>query len=367
MKRITMLVLASYIISIMIIPFAFAEANAEPTLLAVDTTATENGDDGKTRPKPMLVQKRQVTVQKVKVARERYQNALTRYKGLKDAHKAHKEEFQDTKKDLKECQTLGEDCSELEDQAFEDAQKYLLNVIDRMIEQLEQLKARFEGADSITDEQENEALSHINRVLAALEEIKTDVENAEDKDDLQEASKQLRRIWQNAQKAMKKNTYRMIGRKVGLIVNQAEGLGNKLDCALSTVNNTSEIQELLDKYDRLVAAAHDEFDLAREAWESEDDVDSAKEHIKNGHEYLKEAHELVKEIVKKLREADATLRCGRDRPTLAAASDSDDSDEADEEDEEESDEDDSDEEDEEDESEDDEEDESEEEEEELET
>jgi len=176
----------------------------------------------------------------------------------------------------------------------------------------------------LSEEEAGIIISDIDEKILETEEIMSEVESSEDKSGIRETANTMSRFWKKAKNRVNIHTGRLINAKVGEIIKRSEHLEEKMDCTLASMEEegieTSEINDKVDLFSKLIIGARDKFKTSREYFQkareigdetqSEDELSNtidlvaeAKALVREAHDDLNEAHTLLKEIMSDIRDA----------------------------------------------------------------
>lgn len=250
------------------------------------------------------------------IAKEKVQNAERRYKEAKDRYKDAREKYQDARerwnanKDrVQACkEDDSEECVAARAEARSSAIDQLDRALDAVINQIEKLKSRVEGADSLSEEQAAEMLSSLDTKLAEAQALKEKVAALGDdasKDEISALATETRALLKSLDRGVKKTAGKTVNAKIGNIILRSKQMATRLDHALVKLaeqgKDTSGVEGLVDEFHTSLADAETSYESAREKFAA-DDVKGAHKDVRAAHAKLKEAHTTLKEIVKSIRD-----------------------------------------------------------------
>ncbi len=264
-----------------------------------------------------LLKKRFVAQDKLLEFQSKYLKAKQKYLEVKGKHLEIRDEFLGLKDDLVKCKASKENCTELENKTFEKAQEDLLAISDRLIQHLEKLKSKVEGAENLNETEVDEAIDKIDSWIEDLEDAKDDVEAADNLDELKEASEAIRAVWKDMQYSAFRYAERVIYSTVGQIFSRSELLEKKLETVIVKLKdkevNTTEMEDLLDNFSAKVDDAREKMRDANDMFEkakdlrddgdtegTKDKLEEAKNLTREAHQDLKEAHKILMDLVHKI-------------------------------------------------------------------
>ena len=214
---------------------------------------------------------------------------------VKDRYKDARDEFQKVKLQGSENAAASED--------FVNATKdYLNNTIDYMIEHLEDVQERVEESG---DESADAESDRIQEYMDSLEAEKENVADAETKQELGAIARSIRNIWADAQKDAKSSATKSVNNRINNFLDKAESVSLRIEDEINRLKDqgvdTTELEEMLEDYNELIAEANQNHELAKEAYQNNDAKETNKQ-LRETVQSLKEAGKVLNEMVKELKE-----------------------------------------------------------------
>ncbi|MBU2589148.1 MAG: hypothetical protein KKB39_00115 [Nanoarchaeota archaeon] len=258
------------------------------------------------------------------VAKEKLQNARQNFEKAKEKFGLAKEKFQQTKNKFENAKGLqickdspdSEECNLAREELTLLAKDKLLDQIGILLENLEQIQAKAEENEALSEEDLQKVLTFVEEKKAQLELIKAEIEAAETKDEIVEAAKNLKQAW-NKERVQAHVGFMLNARMAGILVS-ADHLEAKLERVLERMiengKDTSVVEPLVADFDSKLVVAKEKFeasqDLFAEARELEAQdratkVQEAQALLKESKDALREANVILKDIVQELRNANA--------------------------------------------------------------
>ena len=179
-------------------------------------------------------------------------------------------------------------------------QNFVLNKVDKIINTLEKIKAKVESTEDLSEEEKAEIVSSIDKEIAAIEAAKDTLENSEDDEAIKVATETIKNAWKKTQKAMKRNVNRLIGAKIGGILNKIDKLEIKLDRILERLGEPADLEALNSEFQSHIDAAEASFESARTAFAS-GEMQEMTDYLREAHSHLKEAHFVLRDLVTGIR------------------------------------------------------------------
>lgn len=181
-------------------------------------------------------------------------------------------------------------------EAMDAAKEYLTGTVDYMIERLETIKEEGDHPEEVNE--------RIDGYIDRLEAQKDDIAAADTRKDLSEATRDVRKIWNDAQKDLKKARAQNINGGLANYLEKADSISERLQNEIDRLNeegeDTEELQEMLDEYNKLIEEAKQTHERAREAYQNgdEDAGDQLREAIK----LTNEANDKLRKITQEMKE-----------------------------------------------------------------
>jgi len=216
--------------------------------------------------------------------------------------------------ELRSCKGKNtEECKQKRATGKKTIKQTLLNSADHVLKLLNDAKARIEASEI---ESKEEAIGKIDAQITNIEAAKAKVEALTEESTREEynsANKELRNAINEARKDLRKSTYSLVSRRMGLVIGMAEQLEKRLENALAKLAekgvDTSGVE--LDAFKAKVSEAkslHAEaialFEQSKTAAnDAKDLVKQANEKLREAHAALKESHKILKDIVNQLKRA----------------------------------------------------------------
>jgi hypothetical protein len=212
-----------------------------------------------------------------------------------------------------------------------DKQEFLLAAADRVLELLNNLKARVEASDV---EDKEAQLADINAAIEAMTNAKAEISAIDTttatREEIRAAANDLREAWKQAQSVLKKGALHVVNKRVGNVIQRMDHLSDKLERILAHLTekgfDVSAAAELQTQFDAKVDSAETHYTASKSAFDS-GDVQTANKEMRLAMSDLKDANSILKDIVKSIRshtkgEALAEAEASADTNTTTEASDS---------------------------------------------
>ncbi|WP_305064806.1 hypothetical protein [Methanococcoides sp.] len=180
-------------------------------------------------------------------------------------------------------------------EAMDAAKEYLTGTIDYMITRLETTKE--EG--SYNEEVNATIDTYIDRLEAQID----DVDAADTRKDLSEATRDIRKIWSDAQKDLNRMRAQRINSGLVNYLEKIDGvserLQNEIDSLTEDGEDTEDLQEMLDDYNALIEEAKQAHEHAREAYQNGED--DAGEQLRKSIRLTNEANTKLRALVQEMK------------------------------------------------------------------
>ena len=221
-------------------------------------------------------------------------------------------DYSDAKKDFHELRIKikNKEASADSEEAINATRNYMNKSIDLMIKHLENVNNNVqENADGDTADEISEI---INEYIRQLEEQKENVGSAETRQEFAEVAKEVRKIWQSAEKRAKYFAGKSVDRRLDNYLAKSDALALRIEGEINRLNESGEdvgdLEEMLAEYNELIEEAKLNQELAREAIrnrngdsDDEDAVDDANKYMREATKNIQEANKVLKEIFDELK------------------------------------------------------------------
>jgi chromosome segregation ATPase len=289
-----------------------------------------------------LYRKREIAADRLKFWKEEYANATKRFTEALKNEREHRDAWLEKKDEWKKAckNSTSAECKELEAATVERAKEYLDKSVSVMIEHLNQIKAKVESADTISDEQADEIISVIEARIEELENILDEVEKADTKEEVKAAVQDLDAVWKRTRWNAVAFVAHILNTRVDSVITKSEKLEDRLNCALAEMKeagkDTSAVEAKVEEFSGLVQDAKDDWKEARDLYteiiglakdnengssneEIKDKAEEMKSLGESSRDKLKDAHELLVEITKDIKASGVDLTgCDAKDPELAS-------------------------------------------------
>lgn len=254
---------------------------------------------------------RQVAQQQIEQARQRYLQAKEKYLNARNRYMNARQRVIQNREKIKACFQEGADTEGCEDH-LNVSKEFLLNTADSLIAALEKVKEKVEASEDINSTTYAELMEELQNVIAELEMAKDNLEDAETVEDIRAAAAELKELWPDAKRLLKRGTGRLLNSKIGGIIARSEALESRLERIIAKLEeegiDTSFIDGMMDDFSQKVQLAKDKYELAREKWtqaktpgEVDDIVREGNEFMKQARDYLEEANQKIRDIIREIK------------------------------------------------------------------
>lgn len=232
-----------------------------------------------------------------------------------------REEIKQRVKACKENQS--EECKQLREIGRYIAKGVLERALNHTIMQLENVKERITNNANLTDEQKQEIIEKIDELIAKLNELKEKLESAETGQAIREIIKEYKGLRHNLNLQLRIRVHAMKQKRVGLVIQRAQHLEQKLEKFLEKCNDTAkqaEIQEMIDEFKAKIDEALSYYEENKAIWEElkntnwddmtaeqkrellKEKIKEASEKLKQAHLALRDAQHILRDIIKELKQ-----------------------------------------------------------------
>ena len=235
-----------------------------------------------------------------------------------------------------------EECKILQNEVRALTKDYLLNVADTLIAHLQRIKEKVLSSEELEEGEVNEIVNNIDSKISELEKVKLEIRDADSREKLIEVVKNMRTILKDVKIESDEDVGKLRKGHIGEIIKRSEKLEIKLQRVLEKFDNDGQnitnIQPLIDDFNKKISDAREHYNLAIELFdkakqfertnETNQTIEVRHQYIKDAHEHLrvahndlKEANEILKQIFRALKGIDDDVeeeikrdRCWSDRP-----------------------------------------------------
>ena len=249
-------------------------------------------------------------------AKGRFLDAKEKYSEAKEKYADTGLEFQDAKEKIAECKDQNTtECAQLEDEIRAKAKEHLLNIADVIIENLNKIKTKAESSEDLTEEEAAELIEKIDAQIQEIEDIKAKIEAAETKEEITEAAKELKDKWALLKENAEVHAGRVVNARIGGIIVKSKQLEDKLNKVLERMAekgiDTSPVESLVTEFNAKIDSAAEHYKLAVEKFEEvkatetpdSEIINEAQEHMKEAHNALQEAQQILKDITSAIKQS----------------------------------------------------------------
>ncbi len=255
--------------------------------------------------------------ERIEKLKEQRKDIREELKERKEILKSRRDNFLDLKKELKECRSDEEKCNELRIDLKIKSRDYMEEASERILLLAEKTKVKIE-VSNLSNETKTKLLNNLNSSTELVLEAKIKIDSLNEnstKEEVKEAAKNLRESWHSLKKLIKITNAVFVENKLGLIIERAEHLDDKLNRFLDKLEaegkNTAEIEAKIDEFNLHIKNAKEKREQAinilvdaklnLENGERSEEVEEAHKLFREAHQELKKAHQLLKEIVRNIR------------------------------------------------------------------
>ncbi len=270
--------------------------------------------------KDELFKKRLIAKNRMIELEQKYQKARGRFLELVQAHNRKRMAWLEAKDALKEAckDPESQECRDAEAEAIEKAREFLSNSIERAAEHLNQILARVQASEGLTEEEAQDIEDDITQALDKLDSLKEELESASSKEEIKDIARQLDAMWARFEFRVAAHAAHSFNARVRVIIKQTERMEGQFDCAIALIEEegieTGELEDLVDAFSIQVAEAKASYEKAKDVyheimdmdWENERDeirkkAKEMQDHVKDAHADLREAHKTLTDIYRAIR------------------------------------------------------------------
>ncbi|MEA1984918.1 MAG: hypothetical protein U9N13_04630, partial [Euryarchaeota archaeon] len=182
------------------------------------------------------------------------------------------------------------------DEMLDIGKTYMNSTIDYMITRLA------DHQDSL--DEDSEEYDVIGDYISKLEQERENADAAQSRKELAEVSRSIREIWRDASDNMKQFRVHHIVGNIDRYLAKSETISTRIADEIQrldlTGEETSDLEDLLDRYNELIEEIERNKELGLEAYEEGND--EAPKYLSETHSAIKEANDVLKDILKELKD-----------------------------------------------------------------
>ncbi|NOR85967.1 hypothetical protein GQ473_07705 [archaeon] len=253
---------------------------------------------------------------------QKYKLAGDKYVAAKEKYLENKNQLVKLNAELKLCEgSETEECVALRVEVQEHAKDYLLNAATSAIGVLEKMQSKIDSSEDLDSETVANISAKIESKIQELEGIMVKIEAAQTKEELKSAAEELKSLLDGVKNQVTYNAERVKVARVGLIVERSEHLELRLEAILADMEvqniSVSDIDEKIVEFTDKIAAAREQYALAKSLFIDASDavnqgqiIKESNVYIKEAQEELQEAHKVLVEILKIVKDNGGNLNAG---------------------------------------------------------
>jgi len=258
-------------------------------------------------PRPELyVQNRVTTANHIKA---NVQDTASQYRTAKQRIVTVRNDYADAKKDFQDIKIKinNKKVSADSEEASEATRAYMTRTIEYMITHLETVQENAENADGDSADEISET---IGGYIEQLQQQQANVESAQTRQEFAEAAKEVRSIWNNAEKDAKYFAGQSVNARLNNLLAKSEGLSLRLESEINRLNaegeDTEELEAMLAEYNGLIGEAEQNQELARKTIQNRngqniDAVNEANQHMRQATKNIQDANVVLKDMFNELK------------------------------------------------------------------
>ena len=232
------------------------------------------------------------------------------YKERKDSYHEYRDELSRMKEEAKECSE--DECAEKKTELKRGVKKHLLKTGDLIGSSLQKLLNRIEASEGLTDEEKEEATTKLKALEETLEAKQAEVEALADgatSEEVRKAIQGLKKTWQDVRKMQRRVVASLTNAKQEKLVEKHDryydSMQSKIDKLAEQGVDTSELEELLQKFASQTEELKDDHQTTKDRWQEaidEEGRERYKEAQEEVREDLKQSKEILREFVSEFKE-----------------------------------------------------------------
>ncbi len=228
-------------------------------------------------------------------------NNVAQYRSEKERIVTVRNDYVNAKKDFQDLRIKinNKKVSADSEEAIEATRAYMTHTIEYMITHLETVQENVEnrGGDSADEVSET-----IGGYIEQLEQQKENVESAQTRQEFVNVAKEVRKIWNDAQKRAKFISGQSVNKRLNIFLAKSEGISLRLESEINRLNaegeDTEELKEMLAEYNRLIGEARQNQEDARYIFQNRNGQNNA----------VNEANQCLRQAAKNIHDANLVLK-----------------------------------------------------------
>lgn len=235
--------------------------------------------------------------------------ALERYKQSRSDFTQAKGEYIQARQDfLTAKQRFG-----IRDRAtLEAAKNFMMKANVATIRHLESFRSFVKSDFALSDGEKDAIIAEIDADIAWLEGKQSEINSATDRESLVAISKEVRDYWQGVRTDMKSYTGKMLGARADWLLDQASIARNRVQEAIDEAKlagkDTTEAEAVLADFDAKVALAEEEYDKAKESFQSINSISNADKFFREANQFFMKGNTYLRQAYQDLRSAYTSIR-----------------------------------------------------------
>ncbi len=237
------------------------------------------------------------------------QDTASQYRSAKERIVTVRNDYADAKKDFQDLKIKinNKKVAADSEEASEATRAYMTRTMEYMITHLETVK---ENAENTGGDSTDEVSETIEGYIEQLQQQQANVEFAQTRQEFAEAAKEVRNIWNDAQKSAKYFAGQSVNERLNNVLAKSEGLSLRLEGEINRLKaegeNTEELEEMLAEYNELIEEAKLNHERARETiqtrnGQNDDAVSEADQHMRQATKNIQDANGVLKDMFDELK------------------------------------------------------------------
>lgn len=238
--------------------------------------------------------------------KSKYQSARTQY--LKEINwwKTTRQQFQNARTKFQNLKN-----PEARQNYEKNAEKFLEKTIDVLIKQLESLKTWVENRSNLSEDEKQKIIAEIDKDIAWLEQQKSEITDASI-EEIRAKAREIKQYWRKHRVKVKKITAQTMTARLDWVIARFENVSQKISDKIEELKSagvdTTELETLLEDFNKKVELAKEKYQAAKEDYENISSLEDAnqlaaqvRQFTKEANQYLREAHAKLVEIIKEMK------------------------------------------------------------------
>lgn len=300
-----------------------AKERASESVDAAKERASQRADAARESARERVDTVKAGEVERINAARERATQAREDYAKKRGELKEAKDDYESARREFLAAKVAYGRAKNAQnkDAAVTKAKIFLTRTVNRILNHLEVMKIRIDGAEALSDEEKARITGKIDEQIAFYQEKKAAIEATTTAEELRSISQELKAKWKETKRGLRRALGHFFNARISAMITKADRISERVHAKVDELRaegkDTAKLETWLADFDAKVASAKEKFELAKQkaaeadtTEEKEQLIEDAKQSAKEGQQYLREAHKALVEIINELKGQGETDEAG---------------------------------------------------------